>query len=168
MQLGTCVRSGPATSARCGPTRARRAAGRSRGPSGRGPGADASDRRCPAVSCVDGIGGRTPWVDFRSVDVRSRNNVNMFGNPSGQPMMFAHGFGCDQHMWRHVMPRFVDRHHIVLFDHVGAGNSDLAAYDSAKYSSLHGYATDMIEIASALDLDDVILVGHSVSSMIGA
>jgi sigma-B regulation protein RsbQ len=92
----------------------------------------------------------------------------MFGKPSGQPMMFAHGFGCDQHMWRHLMPRFVDRYNVVLFDHVGAGNSDLAAYDSAKYSSLHGYATDMVEIASALGLDDVILVGHSVSSMIGA
>ena len=83
-------------------------------------------------------------------------------------MVFAHGFGCDQHMWRHVTPRFIDRYRVVLFDHVGAGNSDLEAYESAKYSSLDGYARDMVEIVTDLDLHDVILVGHSVSSMIGA
>jgi sigma-B regulation protein RsbQ len=82
-------------------------------------------------------------------------------------MLFAHGFGCDQHMWRFVAPAFSDTHKIVLFDHVGAGGSDWSAYDSSKYSSLDGYATDVLEICDQLALDDVIFVGHSVSSMIG-
>ena len=82
-------------------------------------------------------------------------------------MLFAHGFGCDQHMWRFVAPEFEDRFRVALFDHVGAGGSDQSAYDVAKYSSLDGYATDVLEICEALDLRDVIFVGHSVSSMIG-
>jgi sigma-B regulation protein RsbQ len=82
-------------------------------------------------------------------------------------MVFAHGFGCDQHMWRFVAPRFEDSHRVITFDHVGAGASDLAAYDVEKYSSLSGYATDVLEICEALDLRDVVFVGHSVSAMIG-
>lgn len=82
-------------------------------------------------------------------------------------MLFAHGFGCDQNMWRLVVPEFEDDHKIVLFDHVGAGKSDLSQYDSAKYSSLEGYASDVIEICDELGLSDVVFVGHSVSSMIG-
>jgi sigma-B regulation protein RsbQ len=82
-------------------------------------------------------------------------------------MMFAHGFGCDQQMWRFVVPEFAADHRIVLFDHVGAGNSDLGAYDDAKYNSLRGYASDVVEIARALELTDVVFVGHSVSAMIG-
>ena len=82
-------------------------------------------------------------------------------------MVFAHGFGCDQNMWRHVSPAFEDKFRIVLFDHVGAGGSDLKAYDPEKYSTLDGYADDVIEIGNELDLKDAVFVGHSVSAMIG-
>ncbi len=82
-------------------------------------------------------------------------------------MVFAHGFGCDQQMWRLVTPAFEDEFRIVTFDHVGAGRSDLSAYRSAKYATLRGYASDVNEILAELDLNDVIFVGHSVSAMIG-
>ncbi len=82
-------------------------------------------------------------------------------------MMFAHGFGCDQTMWREVARAFEGDFKVVLFDHVGAGLSDLNAYDSEKYSKLEGYATDVVEIGRELNLSDAIFVGHSVSSMIG-
>ena len=96
-----------------------------------------------------------------------RFNVAVSGRPDGQPMVFAHGFGCDQHMWRHVAPVFEDEFRVVLFDHVGAGGSDLGAYDPVRYDSLGGYAEDVLIICRELDLDDVIFVGHSVSAMIG-
>ena len=96
-----------------------------------------------------------------------RNNVVVSGNPAGRPMLFAHGFGCSQEMWRYVVPHFADQYRIITFDLVGAGGSDLAAYDRSKYDSLHGYANDVVEIVRALDLDDVVFVGHSVSAMIG-
>ena len=99
-------------------------------------------------------------------DVTARNNVVVSGQADGQPMVFAHGFGCDQNMWRFVTPAFADTHRIVVFDHVGSGRSDLSAYDRDKYGSLHGYAHDVLEICEALDLDDVVLVGHSVSAVI--
>ena len=90
------------------------------------------------------------------------------GRPDGQPMLFAHGFGCDQHMWRYVAPRFEDEFQVVLFDHVAAqGGSDLTAYDPDRYGSLAAYAEDVLAICRELDLDDVIFVGHSVSAMIG-
>jgi sigma-B regulation protein RsbQ len=101
------------------------------------------------------------------VDVLARNNVVLSGQPSGQPMMFAHGFGCDSNMWRYVAPEFEADHRVVLFDHVGAGQSDITAYDQAKYGSLRGYADDALEIIQALELSDVVFVGHSVSAMIG-
>ena len=101
------------------------------------------------------------------VGVMVRNNVVVSGPVSGQAMVFAHGFGCDQNMWRYVAPAFVGRYRVVLFDHVGAGGSDLSTYDRAKYSSLEGYAADVLEICRELDLRDVIFVGHSVSAMIG-
>jgi sigma-B regulation protein RsbQ len=82
-------------------------------------------------------------------------------------MVFAHGFGCDQQMWRLVVPAFEDDHRIVLFDHVGAGGSDQSAFDRGRYSSLDGYAEDLLEICRELDLTRVIFVGHSVSAMIG-
>ena len=81
-------------------------------------------------------------------------------------MMFAHGYGCDQNMWRHVWPAFADAYRIVLFDHVGAGASDHAAYDREKYGTLAGYAQDLLEICRELELRDVILVAHSVSAVI--
>jgi sigma-B regulation protein RsbQ len=99
--------------------------------------------------------------------VVARNNVKVSGQPDGQVMLFAHGFGCDQHMWRFVAPAFESDHRVVLFDHVGAGESDAAAYDPARYASLDGYAEDVLEICRELDVTDAIFVGHSVSSMIG-
>jgi sigma-B regulation protein RsbQ len=101
------------------------------------------------------------------VDVPARNNVTVSGQADGQPMVFAHGYGCDQNMWRFVAPAFEDQYRTVLFDFVGAGGSDLSAYDQRRYSSLDGYATDVIDVIRALDLHDVIFVGHSVSAMIG-
>jgi sigma-B regulation protein RsbQ len=82
-------------------------------------------------------------------------------------MLFAHGFGCDQNMWRFVAPAFEQQFKTVLFDHVGAGGSDLSAYSREKYSNLHGYADDVVEIGETLGLDDAVFVGHSVSAMIG-
>ena len=83
-------------------------------------------------------------------------------------MVFAHGFGCDQNMWRYVAPAFEPDFRVVLFDNVGAGASDLSAYDPVKYDTLHGYADDLVEIGKATDCENAIFVGHSVSSMIGA
>ena len=100
------------------------------------------------------------------MSVLTRNYVTVSGDGT-QPMLFAHGYGCDQQMWRLVAPAFAPSHKIVLFDHVGAGRSDLSAYDRAKYSSLRGYADDVLAICAELDLHDVIFVGHSVSAMIG-
>ena len=101
------------------------------------------------------------------MDVVARNNVKFSGRPDGRPMVFAHGFGCDQNMWRFVAPQFEHTHRVVLFDHVGAGGSDSRAYDAERYASLDGYADDVAEICRELALEDVIFVGHSVSAMIG-
>jgi sigma-B regulation protein RsbQ len=101
------------------------------------------------------------------VGVVDRLNVTVSGRPDGRPMLFAHGFGCDQHMWRHVAPHFERDFRVVLFDHVGAGGSDLSAYDPERYSTLSGYAEDVVELCQELDLREVIFVGHSVSAMIG-
>jgi sigma-B regulation protein RsbQ len=101
------------------------------------------------------------------MSARERNHVQISGE-GARTLMFAHGFGCDQSMWRLVVPGFEQSYRIVLFDHVGAGRSDLAAFDPAKYSSLQGYADDVIEIIRECDLRKVVFVGHSVSAMIGA
>src|SRR5687767_5570025 len=98
--------------------------------------------------------------------VIKRNNVRVFGKGS-QPMLFAHGFGCDQNMWRFITPAFENDYRLILFDYVGSGKSDVTAYDPKRYSTLDGYARDVLEVCEALDLRDVIFVGHSVSSMIG-
>ena len=100
------------------------------------------------------------------VDVISRNNVTVSGAPDGRPIVFVHGFGCSQEMWRHVAPAFEDDHRVVRFDLVGAGRSDVSAYEPRKYDSLDGYANDLLEILDALDLSDTVVVGHSVSAMI--
>jgi sigma-B regulation protein RsbQ len=100
--------------------------------------------------------------------VLDRCNVHVSGRPDGQPMVFAHGFGCDQNMWRYVAPRFEAEFRVILFDYVGAGGSDVSAYDSQRYSSLSAYAEDLLAICAELDLRDVVFVGHSVSAMIGA
>ena len=99
-------------------------------------------------------------------DVIARNNVHVSGLGT-QPMLFAHGFGCDQHMWRFLTPAFEPDYRVVLFDYVGAGGSDRRAWDPVRYGALDGYAQDVLDIVHALDLHDVIFVGHSVSSMIG-
>ena len=98
--------------------------------------------------------------------VLKRNNVKVLGQGQ-QPMIFAHGYGCDQNMWRFITPAFEDRYKIVLFDHVGHGQSDAAAFDPAAYASLNGYADDVLAICRELDLTDAVFVGHSVSAMIG-
>jgi sigma-B regulation protein RsbQ len=98
----------------------------------------------------------------------ARNNVQVHGSADGPPMLFAHGFGCDQNMWRFVWPAFADEHRIVLFDHVGHGGSDRTAFDRRRYATLDGYATDVLDICDELELTDITFVGHSVSAMIGA
>jgi sigma-B regulation protein RsbQ len=106
------------------------------------------------------------WLLENLSSVLKRNNVRVAG-AGLQAMVFAHGFGCDQNMWRYVAPAFEDRFRTVLFDQVGSGGSDLTAYEPEKYRALDGYATDLLEICAALGISDAIFVGHSVSSMIG-
>ncbi|MCW2765502.1 MAG: alpha/beta hydrolase fold protein [Nocardioides sp.] len=96
-----------------------------------------------------------------------RHHVVVSGRADAQPMVFAHGFGCDQSMWRLVAPTFEATHRVVLFDLVGAGNSDLSAYDPARYDRLDQHAADVVELCRELGLENVIFVGHSVSTMIG-
>ncbi len=95
-----------------------------------------------------------------------RNNVKVFGR-GAQPMLFAHGFGCDQHMWRFVTPAFEDEYRIVLFDYVGSGKSDLQAYSPERYGNLDGYTQDVLDVCAELDLKEIIFVGHSVSGVVG-
>src|SRR4051794_9824728 len=109
----------------------------------------------PTQSCLGG-----------SMTACARNNVHIAGSGE-RAMMFAHGFGCDQNMWRYVAPAFEDRFRTILFDHVGAGGSDLSAYDASKYVDLSGYSDDVVEIGRELGLRNATFVGHSVSAMIG-
>lgn len=95
------------------------------------------------------------------------NAVTVSGRPVGPPMLFAHGYGCDQGMWRFVAPEFAATHRTVLFDHAGYGRSDPAAYSAQRYSTLDAYASDVLDIIHELDLHGVTFVGHSVSAMIG-
>jgi sigma-B regulation protein RsbQ len=99
-------------------------------------------------------------------DVTNKNNVTILGCGE-KTLLLAHGFGCDQKMWRFMLPDLAHHYKVVLFDYVGSGKSDLSYYDQDRYSSLEGYAQDVLEVCEALDLQDVIFVGHSVSSMIG-
>jgi sigma-B regulation protein RsbQ len=101
------------------------------------------------------------------MDVRSRNNVVITGREDGQTVLLAHGFGCDQNMWRLVVPALAERYRVVLFDYVGSGRSDLGSWQADRYDRLDGYALDVLEVCRELDLHDVVFVGHSVSSMIG-
>ncbi|WP_338554377.1 alpha/beta hydrolase [Paenibacillus sp. KS-LC4] len=101
-----------------------------------------------------------------AIDVMERNNVKVIGSGS-KTIVFAHGFGCDQDMWRYMVPSFVDNYRIVLFDYVGSGKSQIHNYDSQKYNDLQGYAQDVLDVMETLELRDAIFVGHSVSSMIG-
>ena len=100
------------------------------------------------------------------MDVQQRNNVRVSGSGPAT-VVFAHGFGCDQNMWRLLTPRFEGRFKVVLFDLVGSGQSDLSAYDRTKYATLYGYADDLSEIVERHAEGPVVFVGHSVAAMIG-
>jgi sigma-B regulation protein RsbQ len=100
------------------------------------------------------------------MNVIERNNIKISGHGS-KPIIFAHGYGCDQRIWTSVAPAFEADYEVVLIDHVGAGGSDLSKYDRTRYSTLQGYADDIVEIGEALDITGGVFVGHSVSTMIG-
>lgn len=99
-------------------------------------------------------------------DIERRLNAKT-GGAGHRSMMFAHGYGCDQNMWRYVAPSFERDFRTVLFDYVGSGGSDLSAYDASTYASLDGYADDVVALAEALGISDGVFVGHSVSAMVG-
>ncbi|WP_184577257.1 alpha/beta fold hydrolase [Streptomyces zagrosensis] len=101
------------------------------------------------------------------MDVRSRNHVRVTGRTGAPVVMLAHGFGCDQNMWRLVVPELERHFTVVLFDHVGAGNSDLTAWSRERYSTLDGYTDDLLELCRELALGPITFVGHSVSAMMG-
>jgi sigma-B regulation protein RsbQ len=103
----------------------------------------------------------------RDQPVRARHNVVEHGNPAAPAMLFAHGFGCDQDMWRFVWPAFAATHRVVLFDHLGFGRSDRREYDPSRHRDLQGYADDVLDICASLGLREAVFVGHSVSAMIG-
>jgi sigma-B regulation protein RsbQ len=100
-------------------------------------------------------------------DIRKRHHVTITGTPDGPVVVLAHGFGCDQNMWRLVVPALAERFRVVLFDHVGAGRSDLSAWSAERHAELDGYADDVLELLHELDPGPVTFVGHSVSAMIG-
>ena len=108
------------------------------------------------------------------MDVHERNNVRVMGAQDGPTMVFAHGFGCDQSMWRFVAPAFATDHRVVLFDHSGCGASHPTSHDAVRHADLAGYAADVVEIVEAVGQADehgdgrgpVVLVGHSVSAVI--
>jgi sigma-B regulation protein RsbQ len=97
--------------------------------------------------------------------VIERHRITVSGRADGPVLLFAHGFGCDQGMWQRVVPYFTDTYRVVSFDHMGSGRSDPRAYEPEKYSSLDGYVSDILEICAELDLHDVVLVSHSVATM---
>ncbi|WP_405798729.1 alpha/beta fold hydrolase [Streptomyces longwoodensis] len=101
------------------------------------------------------------------MDIARRNNVTVTGNPEGRTVVLAHGFGCDQNMWRLTVPALSDDYRVVLFDYVGSGRAEPSAFSEQRYASLDGYAQDVVEVCEALDLTDAVFVGHSVSAMIG-
>jgi sigma-B regulation protein RsbQ len=106
-------------------------------------------------------------MSITSASVLERNHVTLAGRPSGRPIVFSHGFGCDQNVWRFVAPAFEPLYRVVLFDHVGSGSSDLAAYYPERYGSLGGYAGDLVDLCETLGVRDGVFVGHSVGAMIG-
>lgn len=100
------------------------------------------------------------------MSIIARNNLTLSGQGK-QPILFSHGYGCDQHMWRFIAPHFEDQYKVVLYDLMGFGQSDITAYSKIEYAGLERYAEDVIHICESLELEDVIFVGHSVSAMIG-
>lgn len=115
---------------------------------------------------IDGETNLVASCDVATTEAMAKHNVRIAGR--GRPtLVFAHGYGCDQSMWRLVAPGFEDRHRVVLFDYVGSGRSR-APYDPSRYAELGGYAEDVLEICRALGPEPVVFIGHSVSAMIGA
>jgi sigma-B regulation protein RsbQ len=104
---------------------------------------------------------------YEHVDLRVRNNVRIAGAEHGPVIMLAHGFGCDQNLWRLVEARLASSFQLILFDHVGCGASDPSAWNPERYESLQGYADDILGIVDELDVQDVTFVGHSVAAMMG-
>ncbi|MFT6898599.1 MAG: sigma-B regulation protein RsbQ [Paraglaciecola sp.] len=100
--------------------------------------------------------------------IKIRNNVNVSGRKNAPTVMLAHGFGCDQNMWRFMLPELEKHYQVVLFDYVGSGNSVLIDYSIEKYGKLEGYAEDIIDIIDELQLRDVTIIGHSVSAIIAS
>src|SRR3954467_15858288 len=101
------------------------------------------------------------------MDVLTRSNVQVHGRTDAPPMVFSHGFGCDQNMWRFVWPEFADEFRVVLFDYIEPGRSDRSAFDPARYATLDGYARDLLDMRPALELDDGVYVVPPVIAMIG-
>ncbi len=101
-------------------------------------------------------------------NIKIRNHVNVSGKANAPVLMLAHGFGCDQNMWRLLLPTLEQHYRVVLFDYVGSGNSELSGYSTEKYSTLEGYAQDIIDIITELNLTNVTIIGHSVSSIIAS
>jgi sigma-B regulation protein RsbQ len=127
--------------------------------------------RASRRGAADGKAGREVVAPCRigrriALSLAERHNAHI-GGRGERAMVFAHGFGCDQNMWRYVAPAFEDRFRTVLFDHIGAGGSDRAAYDPEKYASLDGYADDVVALCRELEVSGGVYVGHSVSAMIG-
>ncbi|MFJ6002300.1 alpha/beta fold hydrolase [Arthrobacter sp. NPDC092385] len=104
-------------------------------------------------------------MHFGTSDLIERHHVRISGPPDGPVLLFAHGFGCDQSMWQRIIPFFEDQYRIVSFDHMGSGLSDLDQYDSEKYSTLEGYVEDLLGLCRELELHDVVLIAHSVATM---
>jgi sigma-B regulation protein RsbQ len=104
---------------------------------------------------------------YEGVNLQARNNVRLAGVEDGPTIMLAHGFGCDQHLWRLVEERLAASFRLILFDHVGCGASDPSAWDPKRYETLQGYADDIVGIVRELDVRDVVFVGHSVAAMMG-
>ncbi|WKA54736.1 alpha/beta fold hydrolase [Planococcus shixiaomingii] len=100
-------------------------------------------------------------------EVIKRYNVSLSGH-GDKVLVFAHGFGCDQYVWKKVAPAFEMKYRVVLFDYIGSGKSDKSAYSAERYSTLHGYKEDLLNLCDALQLKNIVFIGHSVSSMIGA
>lgn len=117
------------------------------------------DTKRLSVSDANGV-----W--FTTMDIRARNNVRVLGEGKST-MVFVHGFGCDQNMWRFLAPVYAQRFRVVLLDLVGSGGSDLSAYDKTKYDRLQGYADDIVEVVEEVAVGPTVFVGHSVSAMIG-
>lgn len=104
-------------------------------------------------------------ANMGDIRVGGRNNVVLAGRDDKPVMMLANGFGCDQNMWRLIVPGLAGDYRVVLFDHVGSGGSELSAWRAERYATLDGYTDDIVALCHELGLRQVVLVAHSVSAM---